>query len=112
MIAKRIDGLKNDIEAILHDSTKKTADKIAELEKSVTSTREFFEQKISDLDTRVKEVNTSLETQKARISSFEKVLNKVNSNSALRKSADSIEPVDEQDNSEWAGAFSVKNLVG
>lgn len=111
-ISKAIDNLKNDIEAILHDSTKKTAEKIAELEKSVTTTRNFFEQKISDLDKKFEEVSTNLEAQKARISTFEKVLNKVNSRSALRKSADSVEPVEEQDNSAWNGAFSVKNLVG
>lgn len=112
-IAKRIDGLKDDIEKILHDNTKKTADKITELEKSVSQTREFLEKKISELDQKVGEFDTNLKTQKSRLSNFEKKLEKVNNGTALRKSADPDNgPDDEQDNSAWNGAFSVKNLVG
>jgi hypothetical protein len=111
-IAKRIDNLKDDIEKILNDSTKKTAEKIEELEKTVTATREFFDDKISDLDKRISKVDETLETQKSRLSTFEKLLNKVNSGAALRKSADSGNGDSEkQDNSAWNGAFSVKNLV-
>lgn len=113
-IAKSIDSLKSDIERILNDTNTKTAQKIQELEKSIKATRDFLDKKVSDLDEKISKVDTSLETQKSRLATFEKRLEKVNSGTALRKSADSgnNESDEEQNNSEWNGTFSVKNLIG
>jgi putative serine protease XkdF len=113
-ISKMIDGLKNDIERIVSDNNKTTTDKITALEKAVTETRNFVEEKISNLGNKIEEVDKSLETQKARIGNFEKLLNKVNARAALRKSVDASDDDvrGEQDNSAWNGAFSVKNLIG
>ena len=113
-IAKKIDGLKADIERIVKDNNRATTDKIAALEKAVSDTRIFVEEKISNLGSKIDEVDKSLETQKARIGNFEKLLNKVNARTALRKSVDESDDDvrGEQDNSTWNGAFSVKNLIG
>lgn len=113
-ISKKIDSLKVDIEKIVGDSHKETSEKIAALEKAVAETRDFVQNKISSLGDKITEVDKSLETTKARMSNFEKLLSKVNARSALRKSVDVSDDNDhtEQDNSTWNGAFSVKNLIG
>lgn len=112
-ISKAIDSLKEDIQAILKDNSKRAEEKIEALEKSVNETRKFVEDKVSELDAKVSQFDKSLDANKSRLSKLEKLLNKVNSGSAFRKSADAGDSDgEEQDNSAWNGAFSVKNLVG
>lgn len=113
-ISKKIDGLKDDIEIILKNNNTKTSEKIQELEKSIKETQSFLEGKVNELDEKIATFNTGLETTKVRLSKYENLLEKLNKGTALRKSADSTtkESEEEQDNSGWNGAFSVRNLIG
>lgn len=113
-ISKKIDGLKDDIKTILKDNNLETAGKIEQIEKSVRETRDFLDTKVSELDEKIAKFDQNLETTKSRLNNFEKLLNKVNSGTALRKSADSLTDDSEepQENSSWNGAFSVRNLIG
>lgn len=112
-ISKRIDTLKEDISDILSKNHKDTEDKIEALEKTVNETRSLIDNKISELDKKFQTLNTDLEAAKARQSSFEKMLNKVNSSGAFKKSADLDESTVTVQKSEttWNGAFSVDNLL-
>lgn len=112
-IAKRIDSFKEDISNILSKNHKDTEEKIEALEKAVSETRELLDKRISELDSKYETLNTGLETTKARQSSFEEKLEKVNSSGAFRKSADldeSVVTVQKSDTT-WNGAFSVDNLL-
>lgn len=111
-IAKKIDSLKDDISEILSKNNEDTKQKIESLEKAVKDTRDFFEDKISELDHKFAELNTDLEATKSRQKSLEDSLEKINSGGAFRKSADveSAEPVQKPEPT-WNGAFSVDNLL-
>jgi phage head maturation protease len=114
-ISKKIDSLKTDISDILSKNNKDTAEKIAALEKAVTDTHDFFEKKISELDSKFNNLNTNLEATKSRQAALEASLNKINSSGAFRKSADlDNEPVEtvQKSDTDWNGAFSVDNLFG
>jgi phage head maturation protease len=114
-ISKKIDSLKTDISDILSKNNKDTAEKIEALEKAVTDTHDFFEKKISELDSKFNNLNTNLEATKSRQAALEASLNKINSSGAFRKSADlDNEPVEtvQKSDTDWNGAFSVDNLFG
>lgn len=112
-ISKKIDSLKDDISEILKRSDQKTSEKIDALKKSLEETHNFFETKISEFEGKFSELDTSLETHKSRLASFEKKLEKANSEGAFKKSADVDDSVvtEQNDDSDWNGAFSVKNLL-
>jgi hypothetical protein len=122
-IAKKIDSLKTDIADILSKQGKDTADKIEALEKSVNETRSLLDEKFNELEKKYTTLNTDLEAAKARQSDFAKMLDKVNSSGAFRKSADLDDSAETVQKSEttWGGhftdprdgngAFSVNNLL-
>lgn len=112
-IAKQIDGLKKSITDILENNKTETAQKIEALEKAIGETRDFLDTKISELGTKVSEVEQNLEVTKSKQSELETKLDKVNSSTAFKKSVDSdesSEPV-QKSSSTWNGAFSVDNLL-
>lgn len=113
VISKKIDSLKDDISEILKRDKKDTSEKIDALEKAVRQINDDFNKKASEFEKKFEELDTNLETAKSRLTAFEKSLNKINSGSALRKSADFEESVEQvqNDDSAWDGAFSVKNLL-
>lgn len=107
-ISKQIDGLKKSIKEILEDSKQDTHQKIEALEKAVKETRDFFDTKISELDNKVNGFEQSLEVTKSRITNWETQLEKMNSSTALKKSADSEGPAETVQKSDtgWGGNFS------
>lgn len=112
-IVKQIDGLKKSIKDILENNNIETSKKIEALEKTIKETRESFEKKISEVDTKLSGLDKDLGVAKSRQESLEASLNKINSSVALRKSADldeSVEPVQNED--PWNGsAFSLRGIM-
>jgi hypothetical protein len=112
-IAKQIDGLKDSIRDILNDNKAETAQKIEALEKTIKQTQDVLEKRINEVDTKLKELDTDLGKARTNIQGLEKTINKINSGSALKKSADldtSTEP--EQNEDPWANsAFSVRGIT-
>ena len=112
-IAKRIDSLKDDVVEILKNSNAATVEKIEALEKSIKEMGETFEKKASEFESKLTEFDNNLGKARGRLADFEKSLEKMNSSTALRKSADSNDSVEtEQNNDPWQGsAFSVHDLT-
>lgn len=121
-IAKKIDSLKDDISKILSAHNTDTMEKITALEKSVSETREFFENKIGEMDKKFNTLNTDLEATKSRQTSLHNALEKMNKGVAFKKSADVDDSAETaQESGTWGGhfsdprrgngAFSVNNLV-
>jgi phage head maturation protease/predicted nucleic acid-binding Zn-ribbon protein len=112
-IANQIDNLKKSIKEILDDNKTETTAKIEALEKTFKETKELFEKKISEVDNKLSNLDSSLEAAKSRVSTFEKMLNKMNSTGAFRKSVVSDEVTEEEQIKDpWANsAFSVHDLT-
>lgn len=110
-IAKQIDGLKVTITEALSKNRDEIAEEIDALRKQIKSQGESFEQKASEFEKKLTELDNNLDVAKSRLAGFEKSLNKINSGTALRKSAD-LDSAETEPKSEttWNGAFSVDNL--
>lgn len=119
-ISKQIDSLKTNVEAILVKSTQETKEEIAELKKAVESATADFQSKTSEFEQKLNELDESLKLTKVRLAKAETGLEKVNSKSALKKSAESSETEISavEQNSPWEGsaldargAFSVNSVL-
>lgn len=107
-ISKKIDELHNAVQKSLESSKEETLEKVSELEQIINSTREDFMAKASELESKIDGYGDKIEAQKARLSELERSLNKFNSSSAIKKSAD-VETSSEtnvQKDSFWGNAFS------
>lgn len=102
-ISKKITDLQDAITSSMEKSREETAAQVAELEKKIDAALD----KSSELEKKIEEFGESITTQKSKLASLEKKLEKVNGSGAIRKSA-GVEPVVEepQSNSFWHGAFS------
>jgi hypothetical protein len=120
-ISKQIDSLKTNVETILNKSNQETKEEIAKLQKAVESATEDFKNKTSEFEQKLNELDENLKLTKARLTKAETGLEKVNSKSALKKSADSdvntTQPAVEQ-NDPWEGsaldvrsAFSISQYL-
>jgi len=111
-ISKKIDELHEAVKVSLAESHKETVAKVAELEKKIDDATSSFLAKATELESKMGEVGTKLETSKARLAEMEARLEKMNSSEAFRKSADlETEPAEKnvQKGTSWNGAFSGKS---
>jgi phage head maturation protease/predicted nucleic acid-binding Zn-ribbon protein len=112
-ISKKIDTFKTDITGILSKNNKDTSERIEALEKAIADIGRDFSERSNEFDKKLSELDQGLDKARKRLTDFDRKLDKVNSGSALRKSTQSNDSVEiEQTNeSDWDGAFSVKNLL-
>lgn len=111
-ISKKIDELKDVVTASIEESRGETLEKVAELEAKVNEATNQFLTKASELESKMDDFGNKIETQKVRLAELENNLEKMNSSSALRKSADLEEVPAEtvvQKGTSWNGAFSGKS---
>lgn len=103
-IAKKIDELHDTIKKTLEEANEATGGRFETLEKKIDEVHN----QTSELKTQVDKFTEDLDAAKARLASFEKMIDKMNSADALRKSAD-LEDEDAAPvvrKSSWNGAFS------
>jgi hypothetical protein len=107
-ISKKIDELHDVVKKSLEDTKEETLEKVSELETLITAARDEFMTKASELETKIEGYGDKIEAQKSRLAEFEASLAKVNSASAIKKSADveSSAGVSVQKESFWGNAFS------
>ncbi len=111
-ISKKMDSLKDAIDASLEKTRTETSEAVKALEKKLTETTESFMTKFSELDAKVSTVGEELKTAKAKSAELEKALDALNSEGSFKKSGDvetTSEPV--QKSNAWNGAFSIDNLM-
>lgn len=110
-ITKAIDDLAQTVQSSLEKTRNETAETIAGLEEKVEAATKEFLEKASELDSKMNEFGTKLNTAKGQLAELERALEKVNRGDAVRKSADLYsEPVvkNVQKDESWNGAFSPK----
>lgn len=107
-ISKKIDELHTAVKQSLEDSKEETLEKVSELEQIINSTREDFMAKASELESKIDGYGEKIETHKSRLTELENSLNKFNSASAIKKSADveTSSGTSVQKESFWGNAFS------
>lgn len=114
LISKKIDDLKEVVQTAIEKTTQETSEKVSALEGKIDELNKSFEKKASELEARVEEFGKKLEAAKSRLSEFEKVLDAVNSRTAVKKSADveeSAETVQKSKTVRWgSGTFSGETL--
>lgn len=114
-ISKKIDELHEAVKTSLAESQAETIKKVEELEERVGTELKTILSKTSELESKVGQFEQKLETSKSRLAEFEKMLEKMNSSEAFRKSA-TLEPRERADKDEqdtlWNGAFSGKSGNG
>jgi hypothetical protein len=111
-ISKKMDSLKDAIDASLEKTRNETSEAVKALEKKLTETTESFMTKFSELDAKVSNVGEELKTAKAKYAELEKSLDDLNSEGSFKKSGvveTTAEPV--QKANAWNGAFSTTNLL-
>lgn len=111
-ISKKIDSLKDAIDASLEKTRNETSEAVSALEKKLAETTESFMTKFSELDAKVSGVGEDLKTAKAKYAELEKSLDSLNSEGSFKKSGvveTTTEPV--QKANAWNGAFSIDNLL-
>jgi hypothetical protein len=108
-ISKKIDELQETVTGAIKESKSETLEKVAALEKALDSTKNEFNEKTSELASKIESFGEKIEAQKMRINELQDNLKKFNDSSAFRKSAGVQETVadnDVQEDEFWRGAFS------
>lgn len=113
-ISKKIDSLKDAVQASLEKTRSETTEAVAALEKKLAENAETFMSKVSELEGKFSEFGDELKTAKASVASLEKSLETYNKEGSFKKSGDvgndeKPEPV--QKANAWSGAFSIDNLL-
>lgn len=105
-ISKKFDALHEAVQSGLEKNKQETLSRVSELEKSIADAREEFLSTTSDLEKQIRGIGSNIEAQKSRLAELEKVLEKVNSSDAIKKSADVSAEKNEQKETFWGNAFS------
>jgi len=113
-ISKKIDSLKDAVQASLEKTRTETSEAVAALEKKLAENAETFLSKVSDLEEKFSGLDEGLKTAKAKQAELEKSLDTLNSEGSFKKSGDvgnDEKPETVQKANAWAGAFSIDNLL-
>ncbi len=114
VISKKIDELKEVVSQTLEAARTDTKETIQALETKIEEINKSFMTKASELEKKFDEFGDKLTTEKNRLSELETKLDKMNSGTAVKKSAElELEKSAEanvQKKTTWDGAFSIDNL--
>lgn len=112
-ISKKIDSLKDAVQASLEKTRSETSEAVAALEKKLVENAETFMSKVSDLESKFSEFGEELKTTKAVQAELQKSLDDLNSEGSFKKSGDVVTTTPEekvQKTNAWNGAFSTTSL--
>jgi len=113
-ISKKIDSLNEAVRSSLEKTRNENAEQIAALEKKIAENNETFLSKVSELESKFSEFGEELKTAKAKTAELEKSLGELNDEGSFKKSGDvgnDGKPEKVQKANDWAGAFSIDNLL-
>lgn len=111
-VSKKLDALHETLIKTLETTKKETSELVGTLNERVDTLDETFKTKTSEWDTKFEELGTKLEAAKSALTDFEKSLEVINSNDAIKKSADVEKSAGTKpEEPKWNGAFSVNNLL-
>lgn len=110
-ISKKIDDLTITVENALELSKTEKEELLKSIEAKIAANDEAANEKFSKLESKLDELSNGLEVTKGKLVEFEQSLQKMNSSTAFKKSADVESEEQTVKQSKWNGAFSTTNLV-
>lgn len=112
-ISKKIDELKEVVTETLEKNRNETNEVVEGLSEKIDSISAKFAKTASELEelkVKFTKFDESLTAEKSRLAGLEKKLDAINSNGAVKKSADLDKPAETTKKTTWDGAFSIDNL--
>src|SRR6266542_1701435 len=111
VFTRKVDELKEAFEASLVKTREHAEEQATALEKKITDLNDTFTTKFSEFDKKFTELSGGLETEKDRMSEFEKKLDLYNSSDSVKKSGDVVPEKVQKTKTVWNGTFSIDNLL-